>query len=247
MQNQSVTIVGGAAGLGLETARLMLAHGARRVALIDKNEAALQAAAGTLQGEVLTAVGDIAHQASAHAAFEQVAQAWGRVDALVNAAAIYPRKDILEITDADWDLENAINIKGTYHMMVAFVQHVRQCSTPAGSVAGRVVNITSVDAFKAHPQNAHYAATKAAVVSLTKSFAHAFAPEGILVNSVAPAGFATERARQLGFLDELARANPLGRAAEPKEMAEWIVMLASSRNTYMTGENVIVSGGYIYA
>jgi len=101
MQNQSVTIVGGAAGLGLETARLMLAHGARRVALIDKNEAALQAAAGMLQGEVLTAVGDIAHQASAHAAFEQVAQTWGRVDALVNAAAIYPRKDILDITDAD--------------------------------------------------------------------------------------------------------------------------------------------------
>jgi len=247
MKNQSVTIVGGAAGLGLETARLMLAHGAQRVALIDKNQAALQAAAGALQGEVLTAVGDIAQQASAHTAFAQVAGAWGRVDALVNAAAIYPRKDILDITDADWDLENAINIKGTYHMMVAFVQHVRQCSTLTGSVAGRVVNITSVDAFKAHPQNAHYAATKAAVVSLTKSFAHAFAPEGILVNSVAPAGFATERARQLGFLDELARANPLGRAAEPKEMAEWIVMLASSRNTYMTGENIIVSGGYIYA
>jgi len=251
MKEQSVLIVGGASGLGLETARLMLAHGARRVALLDKNEAALQAAAGQLNGEVLAVSGDIAQQASAHAAFAHVAQQWGRVDALVNSAAIYPRKDILEITDADWDLENAINIKGTYHMMVAFVQHVRHVQQQGGqqgrAVAGRIVNITSVDAFKAHPQNAHYAATKAAVVSLTKSFAHAFAPEGILVNSVAPAGFATERAKQLGFLEELARANPLGRAAEPQEMAEWIVMLASSRNSYMTGENVIVSGGYIYA
>jgi len=251
MKEQSVLIVGGASGLGLETARLMLAHGALRVVLLDQNEAALQAAKEQLAGEVFTVVGDIAQQATAHAAFAAVAGQWGRVDALVNSAAIYPRKDILEITDADWDVENAINIKGTYHMMVAFVQHVRHVRQQGGqqarAVAGRIVNITSVDAFKAHPQNAHYAATKAAVVSLTRSFAHAFAPEGILVNSVAPAGFATERARQLGFLDELARANPLGRAAEPQEMAEWIVMLASSRNSYMTGENVIVSGGYIYA
>ena len=131
-------------------------------------------------------------------------------------------------------------------MMVAAVRHMQQY-VAAPAVTGRIVNVTSVDAFKAHPQNAHYAATKAAVVSLTKSFAQACAKDQILVNSVAPAGFATERARQLGFLGELAAANPLGRAAEPAEIAEWIVMMGSSRNSYATGENVIVSGGYIYA
>jgi NAD(P)-dependent dehydrogenase (short-subunit alcohol dehydrogenase family) len=138
------------------------------------------------------------------------------------------------------------NIKGTYHMMVAAVRHMQQY-VQAPAVTGRIVNVTSVDAFKAHPQNAHYAATKAAVVSLTRSFAQACAKDQILVNSVAPAGFATERAKQLGFLGELAAANPLGRAAEPAEIAEWIVMMGSSRNSYATGENVIVSGGYIYA
>jgi len=259
MNHLSVVIVGGASGLGLVTARMMLERGAQSLALIDKNPQALQAAQAQLQplaGErrIVTVAGDIAQQASAHAAFNDAARALGRVDVLINSAAIYPRQDIFSISDAEWDLENAVNIKGTYHMMVAFVNHVNHVKHVRGTerdasrpVQGRIVNITSVDAFKAHPQNAHYAATKAAVVSLTKSFAEACAPLGILVNSVAPAGFITERARQSGFLQELAQANPLGRAAEPAEMAEWIVMLASSRNTYATGENVIVSGGYIYA
>ncbi|MBL9057153.1 MAG: SDR family oxidoreductase, partial [Rhodobacteraceae bacterium] len=157
-----------------------------------------------------------------------------------------PRKPTLGVTDEDWDASNAINVKGTYHMMIAAIEQMRKQDSK-GVVRGRIVNITSVDAFKAHPQNIHYAATKAAVVSLTKSVAHHVAPDGILVNSVAPAGMATEKARALGFLDELAKASPLGRGGEPREMAEWVLMAGGPRNTYMTGENIIVSGGYIYA
>ncbi|ANH07002.1 SDR family NAD(P)-dependent oxidoreductase [Shinella sp. HZN7] len=248
MQDQSVVIVGGASGLGLVTARLMVERGAAKIGLIDRNETLLASSAAALSAmgaEVATAVADISRAETAHGGFATVAEKLGRVHALVNSAAIYPRKPILDITDEDWDLENAINIKGTYHMMVAAVRHMRRFVTPP-EVTGRIVNVTSVDAFKAHPQNAHYAATKAAVVSLTKSFAQECAKDQILVNSVAPAGFATDRARELGFLPELARASALGRAAEPVEMAEWIVMMASSRNTYATGENVVVSGGYIY-
>ncbi|MGQ3213305.1 SDR family NAD(P)-dependent oxidoreductase [Shinella sp.] len=248
MKNQSVVIVGGASGLGLTTAKLMAAHGATKIGLIDRNEALLTSAAAELLAlgvEVATAVADISRAETAHAGFDAVAAKLGRVHALVNSAAIYPRKAILDITDEDWDLENAINVKGTYHMMVAAVRHMRQFVS-APDVTGRIVNITSVDAFKAHPQNAHYAATKAAVVSLTKSFAQECAKDQILVNSVAPAGFATDRAKELGFLPELAKASALGRAAKPVEMAEWIVMMASSRNTYATGENVVISGGYIY-
>lgn len=248
MQDLTVVIVGGASGLGLATARLMLERGAAKIGLIDRNRELLESVAAELTAAghtVAIAAADISVQERAHAAFASVAAALGRIDSLVNCAAIYPRKPLLEITDADWDLENAVNIKGTYHMMVAAVLHMRGFATPP-TVAGRIVNITSVDAFKAHPQNAHYAATKAAVVSLTKSFAAECAPDGILVNSVAPAGFATDRAKELGFLPELAKANPLGRAAEPNEIAEWVLMMAGSRNTYATGENVVVSGGYIY-
>jgi NAD(P)-dependent dehydrogenase (short-subunit alcohol dehydrogenase family) len=248
MQQQTVIIVGGASGLGLTTARLMVERGAAKIGLIDRNEELLASSSDALRAlgaEVATSVADISRAETAHRGFDEIVSKLGRVHALVNSAAIYPRRPILEITDEEWDLENAINVKGTYHMMVAAVRHMRSFANPP-EVAGRIVNITSVDAFKAHPQNAHYAATKAAVVSLTKSFAQECAADGILVNSVAPAGFATDRAKELGFLPEHAKASALGRAAEPVEMAEWIVMMASSRNTYATGENVVISGGYIY-
>lgn len=249
MKNQRVVIVGGATGLGLSIAKLMLEDGAESIALIDKNGPLLSDTVSLLTNEgkrVIGVEGDITRAELARASFQSAVTALGRVDCLINSAAIYPRKSLLEISDDDWDLENAVNIKGTYHMMVAAVEHMRSRPKVEAHVAGRIVNITSVDAFKAHPQNAHYAATKAAVVSLTKSFAHEVAKDGILVNSVAPAGFATDKAKKSGFLSELAAANPLGRAAEPEEIAEWVVMMASARNTYATGENVVVSGGYIY-
>ena len=248
MKQQSVVIVGGASGLGLVTAKLMIREGAAKIGLIDLNAERLAQAASELTAlgaEVATASADISVRDSAHAGFAAIVARLGRIHSLVNSAAIYPRRPILEITDAEWDLENAVNVKGTYHMMVAAVLHMRGF-VDLPHVTGRIVNVTSVDAFKAHPQNAHYAATKAAVVSLTKSFAQECARDQILVNSVAPAGFATDRAKELGFLPELAKASALGRAAEPAEMAEWIVMMASRRNSYATGENVVVSGGYIY-
>lgn len=249
MDGLFVAIVGGGSGLGRETAGMMAARGAAGIAIIDASAVAARETVELLAGTGTATVAieaDIATGPAAHGGFARAVEALGRIDALVNCAAVYPRRPLLEISDADWDLENAVNIKGTYHMCVAAIRHMQE-RADGKAVAGRIVNITSVDAFKAHPQNAHYAATKAAVVSLTRSFAHAVAADQILVNSVAPAGMATERAKSLGILPELAGANPLGRAAEPGEIAEFVTMLASHRNTYMTGEQVIVSGGYIYA
>ena len=249
MDGLSVVIVGGGGGLGKLLAEMAVEFGASGVGIIDINGEAGNAALAKACAAGLkaaSAAGDIRAETAAHAAFAEIAGRLGRVDTVINAAAIYPRKPLLEITDADWDASNAVNIKGTFHMCVAAIRQFR-AQEAQGVIRGRIVNITSVDAFKAHPQNAHYAATKAAVVSLTRSFAHEVAPDNILVNSVAPAGMATEKAREAGFLEELAAASPLGRGGEPREMAEWVMMAGGPRNTYMTGENIIVSGGYIYA
>lgn len=249
MKDLNVVIVGGGAGLGALLAEMAVAEGAAGIGIIDLDGGAAEAALAPAKARGIRSVAiacDIRTAAASHAAFASVADALGRVDTLVNSAAIYPRKPTLGVTDEDWDLSNAINIKGTYHMMVAAIRQMRTQS-PVAHVRGRIVNITSVDAFKAHPNNIHYAATKAAVVSLTKSVADHVAPDGILVNSVAPAGMATEKAKAAGFLEELAKASPLGRGALPREIAEWVLMAGGPKNTYMTGENIIVSGGYIYA
>lgn len=249
MKDLSVVIVGGGAGLGALLARMAVGEGASAVGILDIDAGAAEAALEPARAKGLPtafATCDVQVGPQCHAAFDAMVASLGRVDAMINCAAVYPRRPALEITDAEWDASNGINIKGTYHMMVAAVRHM-QAQEPRDRVRGRIVNITSVDAFKAHPQNLHYAATKAAVVSLTRSIAHHVARDNILVNSVAPAGMATEKARASGFLDELTRASPLGRGAEPPEIAEWVLMAAGPRNTFMTGENIIVSGGYIYA
>lgn len=247
MKNLNVVIVGGAMGFGALIAEMAVEAGAKGIGIIDIADAETTLDALASKGvKVAYAKADIRTAPACQGAFDEITAKLGRVDTLVNCAAIYPRKPTLGVTDDEWDLSNAINIKGTYHMMVSAIAHMKM-QDPVAHVRGRIVNITSVDAFKAHPKNIHYAATKAAVVSLTKSVADYVAPDGILVNSVAPAGMATEKARASGFLEELAKASPLGRGALPREIAEWVVMAGGERNTYMTGENIIVSGGYIYA
>ena len=250
MNDKGIVVTGGASGLGLATCKLLASRGAR-VAIIDADQNKLETALKEIR--IATAfppigvAGDIALRNEAFALIDRIFKDLGRIDGVVNCAGVYPRRPILEISDEDWDYDWRVNVRGTYNIMAAAVSVMRRQQLDQSGVRGRVVNISSVDAFKAHPKNAHYAATKAAVVSLTRSFALEFAPEQILVNAVAPAAIATEKARAAGFIPELAAQTPLGRAAEPDDIAEWIAFMLSSANRYMTGETAIISGGYIFA
>jgi len=245
---KAIVVVGGASGLGLATAGL-LAKAKAKLAIIDINPSSLERCIATLASPDLIVhgiCGDIVPKAEAMKLVREAAGKLGRIDGLVNCAGVYPRRPILDITDEDWDFDWKINVRGTYNTMAAAVELMRG-QPLAGKVRGRIVNVSSVDAFKAHPQNAHYAATKSAVVSLTRSFALEFAPDQILVNAIAPAGIATEKAKGSGFLPELASHTPLGRNAELDDITSWIGFMLGEGNNYMTGETVIVSGGYIFA
>jgi len=220
---------------------MALAKAGAGVAVLDINAAGAEAVVDDIRradGNAISIIGDITTRDAAQALFAKAVKALGHIDGLVNNAGIYPRRPILEITDDDWNASLGLNVRGLYHMMVAAVAHMRERKQ------GRIVNVASIDAFKAHPKNAHYAAGKAAVVSLTRSFGLEVAPLGILVNGVAPGPIATEAAKRAGFLPSLAAETPIGYAAEPEDIAEVILFLVSSRNRYMVGETVVASGGY---
>jgi len=234
-----VAVVTGAAnGLGLACAERLGADG-YRVALLDVDGRAVDDVETRLRGSGVDACAipaDIRTREACDAAVAAVVDRFGSLDVLVNAAGVYPRRPVLDISAEDWQFVFGVNVLGTYFMMVAAIAEMR---TRGG---GRIVNISSIDGFKAHPANAHYAASKAAVISLTRSLALEVAPLGILVNSVAPGPMATETAKQSDWYGPMVEALPTRTPIEPAEIARLVAYLSSESNVSIAGENVVVSG-----
>ena len=235
-----IAIVTGAAnGLGLACAQ-RLGRDGYALALVDANAEGLDGAADALRGEgvaVEAIVADIRGREACAGAVATTLDRFGGVDVLVNAAGVYPRKPVLDISADDWQFVFEVNVLGTYFMMIEAIAAMRERG------GGRIVNVSSIDGFKAHPANAHYAATKAAVISLTRSLALEVAPLGILVNSVAPGPMATEAAKQTDWYAPMVEALPTRRPIEPDEVANLVAFLADPANVSIAGENVVVSGG----
>jgi len=234
-------VTGAASGLGLACADRLGADGCR-LALVDVNSAALEAEAARLSATGLDVAAIPADIRSSDACADAVRAAvarFGQVDVLVNAAGVYPRRPVLEISAEDWQHVFQINVLGTYFMTVAAIADMRLRGR------GRIVNISSIDGFKAHPANAHYAASKAAVISLTRSLALEVAPLGILVNSVAPGPMATATAKQSDWYDAMVAGLPTATPIEPVEIANLVVYLSADANVSIAGENIVVSGAAV--
>lgn len=238
MEGKTAIVTGAAKGLGRAIAGLLVERGAR-VAAIDIDEAALKALERELSPSVVGVAGDIRRRPGARAAVATAAEALGHIDILINNAGVYPRVPLFDIDDEAWDYTFDVNLRGMYHVTAAAIPLMQ----PRKS--GRVVSIASIDAYIPYPKNAHYAAAKAGVISLTKSFAAACAEDQILVNAVSPGAIATQQLRDLGILADIERGIPVGRAADAGDIAEVVCFLASDRNRYMTGETVIASGGLL--
>ncbi len=240
MAGRLAVVTGGAKGLGYAIAQLLIARGTR-VCIIDIDAEGLSRAVASLggAGKAEGVAADIRRRDDAHAAFAKAVAKLGHVDVLINNAGVYPRKPILEIDDEAWDYTFDVNLRSMFHMTVAAANHMKPRR------AGSIVSIASIDAYIPYAKNAHYAAAKAGVISLTKSFAQELAPDGIVVNAVSPGPIDTPNLRALGIYEDLAKSTPLGRVAAPGDIAEVVYFLASGRNRYMTGETVIASGGII--
>lgn len=235
--NQVAVITGAAKGLGRACAERFVADGAA-LALVDVDGDELARTVNALEGSGARAIGieaDIRTSGACSVAMDKAVAEFGNVDVLVNAAGVYPRRPVLAITEEDWRFVFEVNVLGTYFMSVEAIARMRDDG-------GSIVNISSVDGFKAHPDNAHYAASKAAVISLTRSLALEAAPLGIRINSVAPGPMATEEAKRTDWYRPMVDALPTRKPIEPAEVADLVAYLSRRDNVSIAGENIVVSG-----
>jgi 3-oxoacyl-[acyl-carrier protein] reductase len=228
-------------GIGFATARRCAEEGAA-VVLSDHHERRLRDSAAALHEalgvEPLAVPCDVTDEAAVQRLFDATVDAFGRIDVLVNNAGLGGTANVVDMTDEQWSTVLDVTLTGTFRCTRAALARM----IPQGH--GVIVNNASVIGWRAQAGQAHYAAAKAGVMALTRCSAIEAAPHGIRINAVSPslamhpflAKVTTEE-----LLEELTTREAFGRAAEPWEVANVIVFLASDYASYMTGEVVSVS------
>jgi 3-oxoacyl-[acyl-carrier protein] reductase len=235
-------VTGAARGIGEAIARRLHADG-YGVALADIDFEATKRLAGELGGKARSFLHDVRELDSWHVLLDGVRSSYGDdVHALVNNAARTEFRSFWEIDVAEWDDVLATNLRGTYLGCRVFGAHMRERG------AGRIVNLASDAAFAASgASGAHYAASKAGVVAVTRRAATELAPHGVTVNAVAPAAIDGPLAREV-LRDRLAEkltAIPVGRLGRPEEVAALVSFLASDDAGYITGATLDINGGVL--
>ena len=235
-------VTGAAQGIGEAIARRFAAAGAHVVAAdlnaagVEELAAQLRAARGSAEGREL----DVRSDEDVRALVGDIVSGYQRIDVLVNCAGIIPVIPLEDISSADWDEVIAVNVKGVFFATRAVMAAMEKQG------AGRIINIASnAGKMGSVIAGVHYAASKAAVISLTKSFAQRLAPKGIRVNAVSPGPVQTRAVATMSPQDtERLRSNvPVGRIGTPEEIAAAVLFLASDQADFVAGEILDVDGG----
>ena len=236
-------VTGAGGGIGAAIASTLVNHGCS-VYVADSDAAAANKVATELgeRGYPLTL--DVGNAADAAAAVEQIVRERGRIDIAVNNAGILKTGSILDASIADWDQVCRVNLSGVYYCCKAVL------ASMVKQRYGKIVNIASVSAMKGGGSfgNVLYGTTKAGVVALTKGLGRELAPFGINVNAIAPGVVETNMTGSLLTPERrkaVLAAIPLGRFASTDDIAQVVALLASDVLGYVTGETIVVDGGYL--
>ncbi len=245
LKGRVAVITGAAGGLGHGICRTLASDGAS-VAAVDRSADGLDELVADLRRQGAGAVAlaaDVADEQSISAMAGEVRRQLGPAAILVNNAAIYPRRPWEDVSSGEWDDVLAVNARGYFLCARALAPQLR------ASGHGRIINVASITFMQGSPQLVSYVASKGAVIGMTRTLARELGPDGVTVNVIAPGAFPTAAERIHPDLEAYNRhvleQQCIKRRGRPEDIGQLVAFLASERASFITGQTVVIDGGWV--
>lgn len=244
LKNKVAVVTGGGTGLGKQTA-MNLAQAGANIVLASIDLPSIEEVAGLIRmqgGSVIAVKTDVSREDQVHEMVKEAERSFGGIDILVNSAAIYPSKPFEEVSVEEWDQVFAVNSRGYFICAKAVTPHMKKQGW------GRIINMSSITFFQGFPNLIHYVSTKGSVIGMTRALAREVGSYGITVNSISPGAFPTAAEEihpdREGYNQRILESQCIKRRGTPDDIANTVLFFASDLSEFITGQTILVDGGW---